>query len=140
MVQKGSRGVRCGIRPDCQPHPSPTFTSNSIKSLTHVVAENVEPTVVRSSLLCESIITVPANWAIHEVMLGDKVSCTGVQAACKEGRHDEVDEGSPAEKVDKEVVEREDRGDVYTVPDGRFLSSDESWSESVKEQLESAEV
>jgi hypothetical protein len=105
---------------------------------TYIVAENIEPSVVRGGLLSQSINAISANGSVHEVVLGDKVCCTRVQATCEKGRHDEVDEWSPAKDVDQEVIECKDRGDIDTVPDGRFLGSDEPWSKGVEKELEGA--
>lgn len=66
------------------------------------------------------------------------MGCTRVKAAGEEGRHEEVDEGFPAEKVDEKVVGEQDGGDIDTVPDGRLLGADEPWSKGVEQELEGA--
>jgi hypothetical protein len=67
------------------------ITLESTSNWTDIEAEYIEPSVVRCGLLSEGIIGVSANWAVHEVVFGDKVCGTRVQASGEEGRHDEVD-------------------------------------------------
>jgi hypothetical protein len=88
--------------------------------------------------LSQGVIGVSADWSVHEVMFGDKVCCTGVQTSSEKGRHDEVYQWSPAEKVNEEVIKRKDRSGINPVPDGRFLCPNEPWSKSVKQNLERA--
>jgi len=82
--------------------------------------------------LSEGVIGVSTNWSVHEVMFGDKVCGTGVQTSSEKGRHDEVYQWSPAEEMDEEVIKRKDRSGINSVPDGRFLCSNEPWSKSVE--------
>lgn len=97
--------------------------------MTYVVTQDVEPAVITCSLLSQGLHTLPLLLgSVHEVVFGDKVRSTWMKTSSKEGRHDEVDERSPTEKVDEEEIRKEDCCDVDTVPDGRFLSSNEPWS------------
>lgn len=99
---------------------------------THVVAQQIEPTVIARRLLGERL-GRPVLDLAHEVVLGDEVRGTRMQAARKEARDEEVHERVPAEKVHKHRVEREHGEEVDAVPDGWFLGPDEARSEGVEE-------
>lgn len=74
---------------------------------TNVVGEHVQSTVVgegfgdRDALVGER----GGRRGVEDVMLGDKMACTGVQRASEEGGHDEVPDGVCAEGTDKDDIE-----------------------------------
>jgi len=56
-------------------------------------------------------------------VLSEEVASAGVQAACQEGRDQEVDEGSKAKKVIDNRIERELDGEVDKVPEAGLLGA-----------------
>ena len=72
-------------------------------------------------------------------MLGDEVAGEGVQAAGEEARHEEVYEGAGPKGLHEGVIEDQLREQVEEVPLRECLCPDETWTESVKQDLECTE-
>jgi hypothetical protein len=71
-------------------------------------------------------------------MFGDKVGGARVQRPSKEGGEQEVEQGRPTGGFDEEKIGREDKDGIKEVVPGRFLRSDETGSERVKQDLKRA--
>jgi hypothetical protein len=115
----------------------PTYFLSSVfewkvaKRGTYVVSENIERTVVAPSLLVQSL---------TEEVLGDKVTGARMEGTSEDGGEEEVPHGVPRHEVHDEGVEGELSEEVEGDPLGRGLVADESWSEGVEEDLESAVI
>ena len=94
-----------------------------------IVREEVERAVIGVRLLVE---------AVPDIVLGDEVACSRVERTGEERGEEEVKEGARAEATDEKVVKDELDGYVDEVPDGGRLGTDETWTESVEEDLESS--
>jgi hypothetical protein len=108
----------------------------------YIIAEQVKPAIVTGRLLRQGLhrTILRRERTRHEVMLGNEMRCTRVEGSSKEAGHQEINQSSPAEKVNEEGVERQDSDEVVSMPYGWLLSSDEPRSQCVKEKLECPEA
>lgn len=108
----------------------------------HIICEKVEGSIITVGFRQHSKgvwVTGRRGWFGENVVFGDEMSSTGMQGTSKEGRENEISEGSAATGFDKEEVKGDLDDDVEGVEGGDGNRIHQHGTESVKEDLKGAE-